>query len=238
MESIYHNPLIRRRRNFKFSLSVSDVLHQRQHCLRHSHNLRLLHRSDATFFVLEPPTGNVYTVVLSTVSGCTCPDLYTPCNHILFVIFGVLGVSLADVGLHIGTLLPSRVRCLVDLPTMPGTEAAAELRLRFYELLAALKLKRHQERRRSNNNVEVEDGTSCPICLEEMKKEDKFIVACATCRNPIHEECLEQWTRSSNNNGSINSSSSPSCVICRAPWWNMNEDKDEDVARTILNLYA
>ncbi|RYQ85296.1 hypothetical protein Ahy_B10g104817 isoform B [Arachis hypogaea] len=52
-------------------------------------------------------------------------------------------------------------------------------------------------------------------CMEEMGKEEK-LVACGTCRNPIHEECLMRWKRSSGRR-------SASCVICRARWRNRAE---------------
>ena len=59
-------------------------------------------------------------------------------------------------------------------------------------------------------SIDMEDGATCPVCLEKMGREEK-LVACGTCRNPIHEECLVRWKRSRGRR-------SASCVICRARW--------------------
>src|SRR5262245_21640594 len=76
------------------------------------HRLRLLHRSDSTFFVLGA-TGNVYTVSLSATPSCTCPDRTTPCKHILFVFIRVLGVPLDDSSLWRRTLRPCQLHRLL-----------------------------------------------------------------------------------------------------------------------------
>ncbi|KAI7993883.1 hypothetical protein LOK49_LG11G01733 [Camellia lanceoleosa] len=65
--------------------------------------------------------------------------------------------------------------------------------------------------------VEIEDGTSCPVCLDELGQGDKVVV-CGTCRNPIHEECLLTWKRSSRRR-------SATCVICRARWRNRTDQE-------------
>lgn len=208
MSSFYPNPLSRR--------PISDRVYR---ALRQ--DIRLLHRSHSTFFVLGA-TGNVYTITLSTFPSCSCPDPVTPCKHILFVLIRVLGVSPDDVCLLQSTLFPSELRRLLGQPTSPDAFADAALRHRFHQLF----FNRKQEQR-SGDNVEVEDGTSCPICLDEMKKEEK-IVACGTCRNPIHEQCFVKWKGSK-----INSNRMASCVMCRAPW--KDEDYDEDL---YLNLSA
>lgn len=70
----------------------------------------------------------------------------------------------------------------------------------------------------------MEEGSACPICLENMGRGMK-LVACGTCKNPVHEECLLAWKRSSRRR-------STSCVICRARW------KDRAELERYLNLSA
>ncbi|XP_028755869.1 mitogen-activated protein kinase kinase kinase 1-like [Neltuma alba] len=178
------------------------------------HPLLLLHRSHASFFILGA-TANVYTVTLSSLPSCTCPDRTTPCKHILFVLIRVLGLPLDHFCLRRRTIRPSQLRRLLDLPTSPDSLAGAALRERFHQLFFS---------GRQEPSIEMEDGTTCPICLEEMGKDDK-VVACGTCRNPIHEECLVKWKRSRGRR-------TASCVICRARWRGMN-DQDQ-----YLNLSA
>ncbi|KAK4274264.1 hypothetical protein QN277_017514 [Acacia crassicarpa] len=178
------------------------------------HPLLLLHRSHSSFFILGA-TGNVYTVTLSSLPSCTCPDRITPCKHILFVLIRVLGLPLDHFCLRRRTIRSSQLRRLLDLPTSPDALAGSALRERFHQLFFT---------ERQEPSIEVEDGTLCPICMEEMGKEDK-VVACGTCRNPIHEECLMRWKRSRGRRMTI-------CVICRARWRGLN-DQDQ-----YLNLSA
>ncbi|KAJ7958820.1 Mitogen-activated protein kinase kinase kinase 1 [Quillaja saponaria] len=178
------------------------------------HRLRLLHRTESTLFILGA-TGNVYTVILSATPSCTCPDRLTPCKHILFVFIRVLGVSPDDVCLRRRNLLPCQLNRLLGMPTLAEAVAGASHRQRFQQLLF------HSKQGCLRPFVEMEDGTSCPICLEEMGKEER-VVACGTCRNPIHEGCLVRWKRSRGRR-------SASCVICRARW--------RDSHRTEQNKY-
>lgn len=186
----HHHP------RFKPSQPISDRIVR---ALRH--RLRLLHRSGSTFFILGA-TGNVYTVTLSSSPSCTCPDRTTPCKHILFVFIRVLGVSLDDVCLRRRTLRPCQLQRLLGAPTLPEVVAGGTLRQRFHQLFFG-------GGSTAGPKIEMEEGATCPVCLEEMGKEQN-LVACGTCRNPIHEECLIKWKRTKGR--------SASCVICRARW--------------------
>ncbi|XP_061369600.1 uncharacterized protein LOC133312429 [Gastrolobium bilobum] len=197
----HHHP------RFKPSQPISDRIVR---ALRH--RLRLLHRSSSTFFIFGA-TGNVYTVSLSSTPSCTCPDRTTPCKHILFVFIRVLGVSLDDVCLRRRTLRPCQLQRLLNMPTLPEAIAGGTLRQRFHQLFFD-----GRQGGSTRPSIEMEDGATCPVCLEEMKKEEK-LMACGTCRNPIHEECLVRWKRSRGRRTAI-------CVICRARWRDrMEQDK-------------
>lgn len=65
--------------------------------------------------------------------------------------------------------------------------------------------------------MEIEEGTTCPICLDEMEKEER-VVACGTCKNVVHENCLIKWRRSRGRRGG-------SCVICRARWRDLSDQE-------------
>lgn len=165
---------------------------------------------DSIFFVLGA-TGNVYTVNLSTVPSCTCPDRTVPCKHILFVLIRVLGIPLDDSCLWRRSLRPCQLHRLLSLPTSDEALAGDQVRERFHQLFL------QATPSSSRPCVEVEGGAACPVCLEEMKKGDN-VVACGTCKNPIHEECLLAWKRSSRRR-------SITCVLCRARWRNIAEQE-------------
>lgn len=179
--------------------------------------LLLLHRSGPSFFVLGA-TGNVYNVNLSVTPSCTCPDRTAPCKHILFVLIRVLGIPLGDPCLHRKTLRPCHVDRLLAAPSLPGALAGAGLREIFHQHFY---LSRQGLTQRRPAPVHVEDGSVCPVCLDEITAQQgastdaaagrQGVVACGTCRNPIHEECLLKWKRSRGRRPAI-------CAICRARW--------------------
>ncbi|KAM0044147.1 putative transferase chromatin regulator PHD family [Helianthus debilis subsp. tardiflorus] len=185
------------------------------------HRLRLLHRSNSDFFVLGA-TGNVYTVNLSPAPTCSCPDRTTPCKHILFVYIRVLSVSLDDPCLWGTTLRPHQLTRLLSAPVSFDAVAGVAIRQRFQEMYLQ-RAATHPDGKVPP--VRAEEGAACPICLEEMGREDRKLVACATCKNPIHEDCLLAWKRSSRRR-------STSCVICRARW------RDRAEQEKYINLSA
>ncbi|KAL9227291.1 hypothetical protein vseg_002997 [Gypsophila vaccaria] len=200
------------------------------------HRLLLLYRTDPNFYVLGA-TGNVYVVNVSTTLTCTCPDRAIPCKHILFVLIKVLGVSLDDSCLRRRTLRPCQLSRLLGSPSSPDSLAGPMLRERFHqafflqrELWGAGATAGHVAGPSSRTTTAVEEqGATCPICLEEMGKEEgERVVACNTCRNALHEECLMIWKRSQRRRG-------VSCVICRSRWRNRNDNNQD---QKYLNLGA
>ncbi|XP_050210123.1 uncharacterized protein LOC126660571 [Mercurialis annua] len=189
------------------------------------HQLKLLHRTDTNFFVLGA-TGNVYTVTLSTNPSCTCPDRTSPCKHIYFVLIRVLGVSVHDTCLRRGTLRPCKVSLLISLPSSVHSLASVGIRETFHQLF--YKVSDGGLLRPNNKNVEIKEGTVCPICLDEIEKndEERVVSACRTCKNVVHEDCLKMWKKTRGRKGG-------NCVICRARWRDNRSDQER-----YLNLAA
>ncbi|KAI3422791.1 SWIM-type domain-containing protein [Psidium guajava] len=182
-----------------------------------SHHLLLLHRSESAFFVLGA-TGNVYTVSLSPSPACTCPDRATPCKHILFVFIRVLGVPLDDSCLQRRTLRPCQLQRLLATPSSPDAMAGPGLRERFHRDFFRARARARSDGAGPPEGVRVEDGAACPICLDELKEGGgERLVACGTCRNPVHEECLLRWKRSRGRRPAI-------CVICRGRWRRVEQE--------------
>ncbi|XP_023521856.1 uncharacterized protein LOC111785706 [Cucurbita pepo subsp. pepo] len=196
---------------FKPSQAVADRIVRALH-----HHLHLLYRSNSNFFVLGA-TGNVYIVSLSSTPSCTCPDRITPCKHILFIYIRALGMSLDDVCLRRRTLRPCQLNRLLAAPIILESLAEIGIRRIFHQQFFQVK------ERGSSANV-VEEGTACPVCLDDMKKNDR-VVACSTCRNLVHEDCFSRWKRSKGRRR-------VSCVVCRARW------KETTDQQKYLNLSA
>lgn len=196
------------------------------------HQLRLLHRSGAEFFVLGA-TGNVYTVTLSTAPACTCPDTAVPCKHILFVLLRVLGLSLDEACVWRQSLRPCQVARLVATPTFPDVLAGARARERFHQLWAARPPPENGSRpaadgrRREEASSRAMDGAACPVCLEDLAQQAPLLT-CRTCRNAVHAECFARWKRS-------RARRAATCVVCRSRWRLPRKEQQE---KQYMNLAA
>ncbi|KAJ1259529.1 hypothetical protein BS78_10G163300 [Paspalum vaginatum] len=202
------------------------------------HQLRLLHRAGADFYVLGA-TGNVYTVTLSTTPACTCPDPAVPCKHILFVLLRVLGLSLDEACVWRQTLRPCQVARLVGTPTYPDVLAGARARERFHQLWSARPpASMAADGRQQASSGRPLDGVSCPVCLEEMAPAPapqgagpaaaQAILTCRTCRNAVHAECFARWKRS-------RARRAATCVVCRSRWRQPNREQEQE---QYMNLAA
>lgn len=201
------------------------------------HQLRLLHRAGAEFFVLGA-TGNVYTVTLSTTPACTCPDPAVPCKHILFVLLRVLGLSLDEACVWRQTLRPCQVARLVGTPTYPDVLAGARARERFHQLWSVRPpVAKAADGRQEASSGRPLDGAACPVCLEEMAPApqgggpataQQAVLTCKTCRNAVHAECFARWKRS-------RARRAATCVVCRSRWRQPKREQEEE---QYMNLAA
>lgn len=197
------------------------------------HQLRLLHRAGADFFVLGA-TGNVYTVTLATTPACTCPDPAVPCKHILFVLLRVLGLSLDEACVWRQSLRPCQVARLVGTPTYPDVLAGPRARERFHQLwsarVAAAKADHRRQQEAGATSSGRLDGAACPVCLEEMSPspqaqggaagQGQVLLTCGTCRNSVHAECFARWKRS-------RARRAATCVVCRARWRQPSREQEQ-----------
>ncbi|KAI3943899.1 hypothetical protein MKW92_023821, partial [Papaver armeniacum] len=124
-----------------------------------SEDIQLLHRSEGDFFVLGE-SGNEYTVTISRTPSCDCPDSYTPCKHMLFVLLRVLDLSPDDDCLKYETLKQSQVARLLSTPS------SARL------------------------NVEIGDKCPCCSGDLDKASEYYPVVECESCGKVVHESCL------------------------------------------------
>ncbi|CAN6177860.1 unnamed protein product [Urochloa humidicola] len=197
------------------------------------HQLRLLHRAGAEFFVLGA-TGNVYTVTLSASPACTCPDPAAPCKHILFVLLRVLGLSLDEACVWRHTLRPCQVARLVGTPTFPGARAGARAREKFHQLWSARPAAAVGQREAAAAAAPARplDGAACPVCLEDMAPaaQQQAVLTCRTCRNAVHAECFARWKRS-------RARRAATCVVCRSRWRQPNRREQEEKEQ-YMNLAA
>ncbi|KAI3967624.1 hypothetical protein MKW92_003499 [Papaver armeniacum] len=147
--------------------------------------LHLLHRSEGDFFVLGE-TGNVYTVTLSRIPSCNCPDWNAPCKHMLFVFLRVLRVSQGDDCLQSKTLKQWQVARLLNTPSSPQTLAGARACEKFRHLYSTM----------SNvgppQKIPLKIGQQCPYCEGDLNEAASYdsAVECEACHEVGHESCM------------------------------------------------
>lgn len=76
--------------------------------------------------------------------------------------------------------------------------------------------------RRETVELEEAETSMCPVCMEEMRREER-VLACGVCGNCLHEECFQKWKRSRGRRVA-------NCVICRARW------REKEHERRYMNL--
>eukprot|EP01032_Pedospumella_encystans_P009051 gene9051-10687_t len=55
--------------------------------------------------------------------------------------------------------------------------------------------------------VEKKPEGECPVCFDSLEVASTLLDSCATCRNFIHKECLQNWIKVKR-----------TCCYCRSPW--------------------
>ncbi|TFK46618.1 hypothetical protein OE88DRAFT_1667229 [Heliocybe sulcata] len=156
-------------------------------------------------------TGNVYTVVIDKRPSCNCPDFGkgNHCKHILFIFMKVLQVPYESSHWYQKALLSTELaEIFAQAPLAPNSVAHPHIRDAYARAtgkkLASTSAAPNQKRRMPS------EEDDCPICYENMHKEDvKKLAFCESCGNGLHLQCFQQWARSK---------VKPDCVFCRAEW--------------------
>ncbi|KAI5062160.1 hypothetical protein GOP47_0022699 [Adiantum capillus-veneris] len=185
-----------------------------------SHRLYLIDKklsgappSECEFFILGA-TGNVYTVKLSLLPSCTCPDHAkgNTCKHILFVMLRVLKLPRDDPRVWQKALLPSELHDLLKNLSVSGAVLASSLVRQRFKQITGESLAPAEE---PSKPLQREIDGDCPICYEPMAAGDgkplEPVVFCKTCGNNVHADCFKRWSQSKKH-GSV------TCIYCRAIW--------------------
>ncbi|KAI5209393.1 hypothetical protein E4T39_00699 [Aureobasidium subglaciale] len=142
---------------------------------------------------LAGSTGNVYTVKITHVPECTCPDFRInrnpQCKHILYVLLKILKVP-EPLNYQAAFLTPELDEIFDHAGPLPTETIQAE--------------------DKDGKRKPVEGD--CPICCEELSQETEAIVWCqAACGNNLHKTCFDQWA-ATKGHGRV------TCPYCRTQW--------------------
>eukprot|EP00850_Spirogloea_muscicola_P000770 SM000003S11015 [mRNA] locus=s3:290395:294938:- [translate_table: standard] len=221
-------PLDEQKRAARFLASPSKATEERI-ARAYAHRLYLIDRQAAAcghdsvptscdFHVLGS-TGNVYTVTISRMPRCTCPDNArgNVCKHLLFVMLRVLKVPQDNPCIWQKALLADEVASLLlnndSSAELAGLRASTGVLEQFQALSGASTSAVSGAAPPSTAPRELEGD--CPICYEPLANDSgqpkEPVVSCKVCGNNVHRDCFQHWKSSKTAAG-------VTCIFCRAPW--------------------
>eukprot|EP00850_Spirogloea_muscicola_P000502 SM000002S05582 [mRNA] locus=s2:992640:994817:+ [translate_table: standard] len=234
-------PLDEQKRAARFLASPSKATEERI-ARAYAHRLYLIDRQTAVcgtdsvptscdFHVLGS-TGNVYTVTISRMPRCTCPDNArgNACKHLLFVMLRVLKVSQDNPCIWQKALLADEVASLLlnneSSAELAGLRASTGVLERFQALNGASTSAVSGAAPPSAAPRKLEGD--CPICYEPLANDSgqpkEPVVSCKVCGNNVHRDCFQHWKSSKTAAG-------VTCIFCRSPW--QDEETQPGVSGTL-----
>jgi predicted nucleic acid-binding Zn finger protein len=160
-------------------------------------------------------TGNVYTVIISHLPTCSCPNTsfkrndsgQALCKHVLYVLHYVLKVPqhLRYQNVFLTSELKEITKHAPALPT-----AVVEM-----------------EETHDGNRKPVEDD--CPICCMEFAKDDDVTWCRAACGNNIHQDCFNLWAKTK-------AKDNVTCPYCRTLWQDDKPAKSGEQSETLMDV--
>ncbi|CAI2177286.1 691_t:CDS:2 [Funneliformis geosporum] len=184
---------------------------QQRICRAESERMYLISRSKINElhqeFVILGPTGNVYTIMISHMPNCTCPDFlkHKFCKHIIFVYLRVLRINRDSSHIYQNALLSEELRSIfANAAPDPTVLARYLVRKRYKEFISG---DFSQKRRPIEGD--------CAICYEPLEEIDRNqIVWCQkSCGNNLHKECFGQWKKLKQRE-----KAKVTCIYCRGDW--------------------
>ncbi|THH17412.1 hypothetical protein EW146_g3413 [Bondarzewia mesenterica] len=158
-------------------------------------------------------TGNVYTVIIDKKPSCSCPDHLkgNHCKHILFIFLKVLQVTQSSGYWYQKALLTSELETIfAQAPLAPNALAHPRIRDAYARATGKATPSSSADAGRKKKRIPGPDD-DCPICYDGMHGvNEKQLTFCDECGNAVHNECFQQWAKTSGAN--------VTCVWCRAKW--------------------
>lgn len=154
-------------------------------------------------------TGNIYTVTVSHVPTCTCPDSQkgNECKHKVYALHTVLKAP-EHLVYQLALLSSELQEIFAHAPPIPSTIPSDDEREEGS--------KKSSNSNNNNDNRKPTDG-ECPICYMDLDEPHNDLVWCkAQCGHNLHKSCFDQWAKSSSS--SSNRDGGVRCVYCRTPW--------------------
>mmetsp|Transcript_65382 Transcript_65382/g.77394 ORF Transcript_65382/g.77394 Transcript_65382/m.77394 type:complete len:353 (+) Transcript_65382:100-1158(+) len=166
-------------------------------------------------FVVLGSTGNVYTVTISFVPHCTCPDHAKGnlCKHILFVLLKVMGLDSSSPLIYqaawISVELSGMFKSMNDRRRHVSGAVLANAAVR--DTFEKLQKGEETDLSPSVARKAVDENDDCPICFDPLGGNEGGITFCrGRCGANFHQVCIRHWLQQNRQR--------PTCPMCREPW--------------------
>lgn len=166
-----------------------------------------------TEYYVVGPTGTVYSIKLTNLPSCNCPDNTKGhhCIHILFVLLKVLKVSPSDPILYQRALLTSELEGIYKSAPLAPAQAYA---------------RRKASSSSSSSAADQDLRSQCGICYEALAGKAEELVSCKdSCNYCFHAQCFHRYcsTHLSLNAHSTSplaraAGSTVACPVCFTSW--------------------
>ena len=155
-------------------------------------------------YLIMGNSGNTYTVTISNMPSCTCPDYTTRgnrCKHIYFVLIRIMNIyNYTD--------------------EEYSDEELAQMFLNIPDIAKNLMYQGEKPEEQKEVKQKFEKDDVCPICLDPLENGKELDYCKYSCGQTIHKKCFSMWEKSK---GGI-------CVFCRGKWYSNYPSKPKPVS--------
>lgn len=147
-------------------------------------------------YLVMGSTGNVYSVLITNKSTCTCPDFKkreSRCKHIFFVLMKIMQVEDPDQDVYSNDELIDMFKRIPKVTDI---------------LCVSKEVKKKYENLKNKNITEKDLDDMCPICLDELENGTDLCHCRFSCGRHVHVECFEM----------IMKNKKKYCIYCKQSW--------------------
>ena len=195
-----------------------------------STTLYLLARTGPTVFSVRDEEEKIYKISIGNPHGCTCGlhNSENLCIHLMYILLKVLKVPATHELSYQTSLTDPEVSQVLS-----GSCSASNRNVQARNNVATIRLQRDAARRRGSQGnsagsednktsedgfvprqvLDEEDAISCPICQDDMMKEQALTWCRKGCGNNMHAKCMQTYAQYKTSNRE-----SVGCPLCREEW--------------------
>lgn len=180
----------------------------------------LVARSGPTVFNVRDEDGKIFKITISNPHACTCTsdNHDSLCIHKIFVLLKVLKLPPTHPLCHQTSLTDAEISLVLSGGC--GGAASPVSRMSFSASRRLTKSKKSDQKNEVSEEgfvlrqvLDEEDDLQCPICQDDMKKEQALTWCRKGCGNNMHAKCMRNYAQYK-----ISNKEAASCPLCREEW--------------------